>query len=117
MQQLFDKAKARAARVVFPEADDPRVAEAMAQIARDGIARPVPLGPPSDAQLAALIAARGLKEGIARRMLDKPLIRAAAMVAAGEADAMVAGADSPTRRVIEAAGLAIGLAPGVTLPS
>ena len=39
------------------------------------------------------------------------------MVAAGEADAMVAGADSPTRRVIEAAGLAIGLAPGVTLPS
>jgi phosphate acetyltransferase len=39
------------------------------------------------------------------------------MVAAGEAEAMVAGADSPTRRVIEAAGLAIGLAEGVSLPS
>jgi phosphate acetyltransferase len=37
-------------------------------------------------------------------MLDKPLIRAAAMVAAGEAEAMVAGAAAPTRRVIEAAG-------------
>jgi phosphate acetyltransferase len=63
------------------------------------------------------MAARGLKEALARRMLQKPLIRAAAMVAAGEADAMVAGADSPTRRVIEAAGIAIGLAPGVALPS
>jgi phosphate acetyltransferase len=39
------------------------------------------------------------------------------MVAAGEADAMVAGADSPTRRVIEAAAMAIGLADGVAIPS
>jgi phosphate acetyltransferase len=67
--------------------------------------------------MAALVDGRGVKEAIARRMLQKPLYRGAAMVAAGEADVMVAGADSPTRRVIEAASLAIGLADGVTTPS
>jgi len=39
------------------------------------------------------------------------------MVAAGEADAMVAGADSPTKKVIEAASIAIGLQEGVKTPS
>ena len=58
-----------------------------------------------------------MKEAIAKRMLNKPLYRAAAMVAAGEADVMVAGADSPTRRVIEAASIAIGMEEGVHMPS
>jgi phosphate acetyltransferase len=39
------------------------------------------------------------------------------MVAAGEADVLVAGADAPTREVIKAAGMAIGLAQGVATPS
>lgn len=112
-----ERAKARRLRVVFPESDEPRVAAAMVLLSKDGLAEPIPLGPPSDAQVQALVQERGLKEALARKMLDKPLIRAAAMVAAREADVMVAGANSPTRRVIEAAGLAIGLADGVSLPS
>jgi phosphotransacetylase len=71
----------------------------------------------TDAHLAALVEARGLKEPIARRMLSRPLFRAAAMVAAGEAQAMVAGAVSSTKKVIEAASIGIGLAQGVSLPS
>jgi len=50
-------------------------------------------------------------------MVSKPLYRAAAMVATGEADAMAAGADVPTRRVIEAASIGIGLSEGVSTPS
>lgn len=110
-------ARDRKVRVVFPEAEDPRVSAAMALLKDAGLAHPIGLGAVSEAQVEALVAARGMKEGLARKMLEKPLIRAAAMVAAGEADAMVAGADSPTRRVIEAAGLSIGLAEGVSLPS
>ncbi len=60
---------------------------------------------------------RGTKEALVRRLLQKPLYRAAAMVRAGAADAVVAGADSPTRRVIEAASMGIGLANGVSIPS
>ncbi|MWD26622.1 phosphate acetyltransferase [Aquicoccus sp. SCR17] len=114
---LYETARAKSARVVFPEWDEPRVAEARARLEAEGICTPVPLSDPSEAQLAALVEARGMKEAIARRMLGKPLFRAAAMVAAGEADAMVAGADSPTRRVIEAASIAIGLEEGVETPS
>jgi phosphate acetyltransferase len=77
----------------------------------------VPLTPPTDAQAAAIVASRGVSEAVAARMLTRPFIRAAAMVAAGEADAMVAGVTQPTARVIEAAGLAIGLAEGVSIPS
>ncbi|MDC0583302.1 phosphate acyltransferase [Paracoccaceae bacterium] len=117
LENIFDRAKARAARVVLPEIEDPRIAEAAQQLRTKGLAEPVPLSPVSDAMVAGLVERRGLKEAIARRMLAKPLFRAAAMVASGAADAMVAGADSPTKRVIEAASIVIGLRPGVRTPS
>lgn len=117
LENAFEVAKGRQARVVFPEMDEPRVAQAVARLRRDGLCEPLPLAEPSEAHVKALVAARGLKEGIAKRMLSKPLYRAAAMVAVGEADAMVAGADVPTRRVIEAASIGIGLAEGVSVPS
>ncbi|GGE44470.1 phosphate acyltransferase [Actibacterium pelagium] len=117
LNSAYEQARAKQARVVFPELEDARVAEATDRMRDEGLCQPVGLADVSEAQVAALIAARGLKEPVARRMLTKPLYRAAAMVAAGEADAMVAGADSPTRRVIEAASIGIGLADGVALPS
>lgn len=117
LDKAHEAARQRQARIVFPEMDEPRVAEAAARLAAEGLARPLPLAPPGEAHVAALVAARGMKEAIARRLVARPLYRAAAMVAAGEADAMVAGADAPTRRVIEAASIAIGLAEGVALPS
>ena len=117
LENIFDRAKARAARVVLPEIEDPRIAEAAQQLRAKGLADPIPLSPVSDAMVAGLVERRGLKAAIARRMLAKPLFRAAAMVASGAADAMVAGADSPTKRVIEAASIVIGLRPGVRTPS
>lgn len=119
---VLDKARAAAAgsqtRVVFPERNDPRVAEATQRLTADGLCIALDVSDEiTAAQVAALVSARGMKEALARRLLQKPLYRAAAMVAAGEADAMVAGADSPTRRVIEAASMAIGLAEDVAIPS
>ncbi|OSQ53423.1 phosphate acyltransferase [Marivita geojedonensis] len=119
---VLDKARAAAAgsqtRVVFPERDDPRVADAAQRLTADGLCIALDVSEDiTEAQVAALVSARGMKEALACRLLQKPLYRAAAMVAAGEADAMVAGADSPTRRVIEAASMAIGLAEGVAIPS
>lgn len=117
LENAYAAAKSRSARVVFPEMDDPRVAEAAARLKSEGLCEPLPLSEPTEAHVAALVQARGLKENIAKRMVSKPLYRAAAMVATGEADAMVAGADVPTRRVIEAASIGIGLAEGVATPS
>ena len=117
LKKIYGVARERPKRVVFPEADEPRIAEAMARLGVEGICEPLALGDVTEAQVQALVMARGMKEVMARRLLKKPLYRAAAMVAAGEADAMVAGADSPTRRVIEAAAMAIGPAEGVNTAS
>ncbi len=118
MDRIEETARKAQARVVFPELEEaPRVREAADKLVARGLIRMVPLGAPTEAQRDALVAARGMKPALAQRMLAKPLIRAAAMVAAGEADVMVAGAEAPTRRVIEAAGLGIGLADGVEAPS
>jgi len=117
LKKIYGMAREKPKRVVFPEADEPRIAEAMARLGAEGICEPLALGDVTEAQVQALVMARGMKEVMARRLLKKPLYRAAAMVAAGEADAMVAGADSPTRRVIEAAAMAIGPAEGVNTAS
>ena len=58
-----------------------------------------------------------MTEAMASRLLRKPLYLAAAMVASGDAAAMVAGAINPTARVIEAGEMMIGLAPGFVTPS
>jgi phosphate acetyltransferase len=52
-----------------------------------------------------------------RRLSKRPLYFGAMMVKAGDAQAMVGGAVSPTRRVIEAGLLTVGLADGITTPS
>lgn len=117
LEKIYDVARATPRRVVFPEMADERVAEAAARLRADGLCDPIGLTRMSEAHVAALVAARGIKEGIARRMLERPLYLAAAMVAVGEADAMVAGADSPTKKVIEAASIGIGLSDGVHTPS
>ncbi len=118
VEEAIASAKARTARVVLPEMEeDARTAEAAERLLAEGLAEPVPLAEPSDALAEVLVKNRGVKPAIATRMISKPLIRAAAMVAAGEADTMVAGAVAPTRRVIEAASLAIGLADGISAPS
>ncbi|MFQ5439707.1 MAG: phosphate acyltransferase [Paracoccaceae bacterium] len=120
IEQAFKAARAHKRRVVFPEQGDPRIIEAAERLEAEGIATPVFLSRAraAEAYVPYLLANRtGLKPALAARMLERPLYRAAAMVAAGEADVMVAGAANATRRVIEAATMAIGMSKGVSQPS
>ncbi|MHA1154226.1 MAG: phosphate acyltransferase, partial [Alphaproteobacteria bacterium] len=138
-------AKANPQTVVLPEGAEPRVIAAARRLADEGVARPVLLGareeltaaagraggsldgletvdPDESADLdryaEAYAAARG-KAGakVARRLARKPLYFGALMVKTGDAAAMVAGAANPTRRVIEAGLLGVGLATGIGTPS
>jgi phosphate acetyltransferase len=54
---------------------------------------------------------------MAARLVSKPLYFGGMMVHQSDADAMVAGAANPTRRVIEAGLMTVGLADGIELPS
>lgn len=116
VETCLEQARGSGARVAIPEWDEPRMAEARAQLSDMGLT-PLPIGDPTDAHVACVMAARGSNEALARRMLARPMIHAAAMVAVGEADILLGGIETATRRVIEAALLTIGLAEGVTLPS
>ena len=81
LEKIYARARERNAKVVFPELGDPRVAKAAARLQADGLCQPMPLADICDAQIEVLTQARGMKEAIARRLLAKPLYRAAAMVA------------------------------------
>lgn len=111
---------AQCARVVLLGAEDVvRSAAAAAAVDLDGMTLADPAAQPTaDAYVAAYCRQRARAvPALARRMLAKPLFYGAAMVAAGEADAMVAGIATPTARVIEASLMTIGPATGVRTPS
>ncbi|MFQ5773156.1 MAG: phosphate acetyltransferase [Kiloniellaceae bacterium] len=145
IEDLTRSVKGRNLTVVLPEGQDERVVLAARRLRDEGMARAVVLGAPEELAAAAEragvaldgIAAIDPREGerleayaeayaagrdnldvkVARRLARKPLYYGAMMVKAGHADAMIGGAANPTRRVIEAGLLAIGLAQGIHTPS
>lgn len=132
LERCFTAARERPGTVVLPEGGEARVAEAATRLAAEGLARVLLIGgeapgcetldPATDPRrddLAAVIAGQRARmtTAMAARLLTKPAYFAGALVAAGLADGMVAGATMPTRRVIEAGLMTVGLAEGVATPS
>lgn len=117
------KIKGRRLKLVMPEGEDGRIAAAASRLAAEDLAEPVVFGaadvPEAVAAHLSVIRERRsrMNDAMAARLLRKPLYMAGAMVAAGEAHAMLAGAANPTARVIEAALMTIGPAQGITAPS
>jgi phosphate acetyltransferase len=117
-----DAVRGQGFRIVLPEGDDPRIQEAARVLAVEQLAVPIVFGaevPEATAAHVGLIQSRREKmnDAMAARLLKKPVYRAGAMVACGEAEAMLAGAANPTSRVIEAALMTIGLGQGIATPS
>ncbi len=119
LERCLARARARRGRVVLPETNDERVAEAGRRLRSLGIAVAEPLRPERLEHYAALYRERRpeVSAALARRIVAKPLFHAGMMVRAGDADAMVAGAAHTSARVIEAGMLTVGLAPGISTPS
>jgi phosphate acetyltransferase len=145
IDRLFDNARQRYRKIVLPEGEDPRIVAAAVRLKNENLAQPILLGVPDavgkiatdlrvsldgisvvgprgDARLqaygAALAATREtMTPAMAARLLAKPLYFGGMMVRQGDAEAMVAGCASPTRRVIEAGLMTVGLAEGIALPS
>jgi len=134
----MEKARKAQRRIVLPESSDDRIMNAARILAMDGIVKPIVVhdGSLSSRDIPGSVTAveldnrelleryaelyakaRGVKVGVASRLVKKPLMFGAMMVAAGDADAMVAGVAYPTAQVISAAGLCVGYAEGVTSPS
>ncbi len=145
IEHLIERARSRPRTVVLPEGEDPRILQAARRLHDGGIARPMLIG--ERAALEAAAASAGVPidaiesvspaespaldayatlyvEGrpktsarVAKRLLARPLFYAAMAVKAGDADALVAGANQPTARVIEAGLMSVGLAGHIATPS
>jgi len=113
VEQIRQRASELKRRIVFPESGDERVLSAAREIARIGMA--TPLLAVDGEPLAAAVRAAGL-EAI-RVDGDSALEFAHRLVAAGKADACVAGAVYTTADVLRSALRNVGLAPGVRLAS
>jgi phosphate acetyltransferase len=108
--RLRERARQRQARIVLPEADDPRTAAARALLEKDRLAQVVwvqdPARDPRYEQVVAHILERrehkGVDAGQARELARDPLYFAASLVALGHADASVGGAAHATAHVIRA---------------
>ena len=145
IQQFVNRARKENKRIVFPEGDDERVQRAARQLLDDEIAQPILIGEASELDRQATVfgisldgidtvchktapclndyanaysASRiSVPKKVALRLLRRPLIFAGMMVALGDADGCVAGVANATARVIEAAGLTIGFAKGISMAS
>jgi len=124
MSGLIERARKLKKTIAFPEGGDARVLEAAARLAREGVVRPVLIGPrpanppegvvfanppdsPQLAKYAALYLERRRAKGVthmeAAEIARKPLYFAALMVAAGDAHGTVGGAANSTSETVRAA--------------
>src|SRR6059036_676979 len=135
---LINRARRSKRKIVFPEGADPRVVNAAARLARQGILQPIliarrphsapegvtfidPENSPAASKYAALYYERRRAKGItqieAATIARRPLFFAALMVAAGDADGTVGGAANTTAETVRASLHAVGASPGVRVVS
>jgi len=144
VQNFIGKAQANPARIVYPEATDPRILEAAVKVHDLGIAHPILVGEEAaintvasdldlhlegleiidsktDTRLVRYAKAyadkREMREAIATKLVRKPLSFGGMMVSQGDADGMVAGVATATSIVIQAASLTVGFQEGLSTPS
>lgn len=145
LDELYDRARKAPAKIVLPESGDERILEAAHRLTADKLADVCLLGDVAEIEPLAERADISLdgitiqnphagdrldhyanlyreqrpqaKEGMAIRAVRKPVYYGAMMVKSGDAEVLLAGAATPTKRIIEAAGLCIGLAEGINTTS
>lgn len=142
---FIEKVRGRSLIVALPEGHDERMILAARRLKDEKIAEPIVLGKPekiaeavekagvtldgittinsregeklADYTKAYMEGRDDITEGIAKRMVMKPLFYAAMMVRCGDANTMIAGAANATASVIQAGVLGVGMAEGISTPS
>ena len=138
MSGLIERARKLKKTIAFPEGTDPRVLEAAARLAREGVVKPVLIGArpanapegvefvdPANSPLVKKYAAlyyerrraKGTTQLEAAAAARKPLYFASLMVGAGDADGSVGGAVNSTAETVRAALHAVGVHPRARLVS
>ena len=113
--ELRRRAAAHPRRIALPEWWDPRVLDAAALLAGEGIVKPVLVG--DRLTIEGRLRERGVGDGVeildVEGSADEILGEAAGLLVAGAVDGVVAGADLPTAQVVRSALKQVGLRDGV----
>src|SRR5579862_858867 len=139
LHNLRERAAKQPRRIVYPEAADPRILQAVARIVELRMAKPILVGSPAlvekkakdlglnlsgievvDPGIPALAEryvrlllpewrSRGITEVEAAKRIENPMYFAAAMVRSGDAEGFVGGAATTTAETVRAAIHCIGL--------
>lgn len=147
LENIIARAKADPKRIVLAEGDDSRIVVGAARAAREGIARPILVGPrakvaeqlkaagvePDAIEIAdpatspksdayadvyhELRKHKGLDRATARTAMGDPLVFAATMVRQGDADGTIGGAVATTAATVRTALQVIGKAPDTDVVS
>ena len=137
LNDLAARARLADKRIVFPEGDDERVIRAAERLARDGVVKPVVVGRPAvpahgiewvDPERSPkreayaglyhdLRKAKGVRRAEAHKAAGRPLYFASLMLANGDVDGMVGGANNTTAETLRAAIRCLELKPGIRLVS
>jgi len=137
MSGLIERARKLKRTIAFPEGNDPRILDAAARLARNGLVKPVLIGRPvagiegvtfADPETSPLLAkyaaiyydrrrAKGTTQVEASAIARKPLYFASLMVAAGDAHGSVGGAVNSTAETVRAALHCVGPDPRARLVS
>src|ERR1039457_1921518 len=138
MTGLIARARKLKKTIVFPEGSDPRVLQAAARLAAEGVVKPILVGAApvtpiegvtfvdparstATEKYAALYYERRRAKGVtqveAGEIARRPLYFASLMVGAGEADGRVGGAVNSTAETVRAALHCVGPDPRVRLVS
>lgn len=112
VRSLRERAKSNPKIIVFPEADDERIVEAVEYVKREGIAKPLlltqdNLEPEKQEEFANLFFERKQVKGVtfeeSRELMENPLWYGTMMARYGYADGFVAGAKFTTSSVVRTA--------------
>lgn len=138
MRRAADRARKLQKIIVFPEGGDPRIVEAAARLARDGVVKPVLVGPSPSNPPAGVIfrdpaaaphfskyaayyyerrRAKGITQMEAAETARQPLYFAALMLGVGDADGFVGGASNTTADTVRALLHGVGTHPRAKLVS
>ena len=137
LRSLVERASRVRKRIVFPEGDDPRVREAAAKLAAEGVVQPIVVS--SNTQCSPGVScidpqhsdnvrkyariyherrrSRGITESEALEIARKPIYFASLALAAGDADGLVGGAANTTAETVRALIHSVGVKTGARLVS
>ncbi len=111
LKKAYKNAKKNKGKVIFPESGNEKILKAIEYLHKENLADIVFCEDEKISSLHENVLIKNrpkIKRKLASKILQKPIYLAGSMLALNKADVMIAGIETPTKNIIESAGLTLG---------